>query len=183
MCIIKDVKKNVSIREITKEDTSNIIKWRNSQHVMDVFIERTPLTEEKHLDWYENMVKTGKVVQFIMVDNVNNVDFGSAYLKNIDNINHKAEYGIFIGEDDYLSQGYGNRITSLVLDYAFNTLNLHKVYARILKYNKQSYNMFHKLGFKEDALFREEVFIEGEPKDVYFVSIIKEEWENVNKEK
>lgn len=173
----------ISIRKIKKSDTKNIIKWRNSDAIMSVFIDRTPLTKEQHYKWLENKVKTGQVVQFIAYDSIKNKDFGSVYFRNIDSIHKKAEIGIFIGEEDYIGKGNGYRITLEALDYAFNELKLNKVYARILKFNKPSYSMFKKVGFHKDAILREDVIINEKAYDVYIVSILKKEWEKYEKNK
>lgn len=167
---------NIEIRQITKNDTQNIIKWRNSSHIMNVFIDRTPLTEEIHNNWLENKVSKGEVCQFIACDLDNNVDFGSGYLRDIDLKNKKAEYGIFIGEEDYIGKGYGSIITKKVIDYGFDKIGLNKIYARVLAFNKPSYNMFLKLGFSQDAILRDDVIIDGQYTDVYIMSILKREW-------
>ena len=168
--------KDVAIRKITLKDTDKIVKWRNSPAVMNNFIVRNKLTKKQHIDWLNNKVKIGKVVQFIAVDKVNNVDFATTYLKDIDKLHKKAEFGIFIGEADYRHKNYGQLITRLTLDYAFNKLKLNKVYARVLNYNKPSYNLFKKLGFNRDAILREDVYINGHYEDVYIMSLLKFEY-------
>ena len=167
---------DVSIRKIDRNDTANIIQWRNSEHVMNVFIDRNPLTEEIHNRWLEEKVNTGKVVQFIMTDEVNGRDFGSVYFRDIDEHHRKAEFGIFIGEPDYLGKGYGKIAAAKALDYAFGELSLNKVYARVLISNDTSNSMFRSLGFSRDGIFREDVIIDGKAVDVVFYSILKKEW-------
>ena len=63
-----DLNDNVAIRKITPKDTDKIVKWRNSPAVMNNFIVKNKLTKKQHIDWLNNMVKIGKVVQFIAVD-------------------------------------------------------------------------------------------------------------------
>ena len=166
----------IKIRQIEEKDTPKILKWRNADHIMSVFIDRNPLTEEVHKNWLENYVKTGKVAQYIVYDDESSIDFGSVYLRDIDKRNKKAEFGIFLGEKEYIGHGYGSAATKQLIDIGFNELGLNKIYARILDYNKASYGMFMKLGFTQDARLREDVIIDGKPVDVYLVSVLKEEW-------
>lgn len=168
--------KNIIIRKVEFSDTNNILKWRNSELVMNNFIDRNKLTKEIHENWLKTKVASKQVYQFIAHDVSNNRDFASTYLKDINNIHKKAEFGIFIGEIDYIGGGYGSIIAEQTIDYGFKKLKLNKIYARILSYNKTSYNMFKKLGFHEDALLRKDVYIDGKPHDVYIVSILKNEW-------
>ncbi|MBQ2659218.1 MAG: GNAT family N-acetyltransferase [Erysipelotrichaceae bacterium] len=168
--------KNIEIRKIGQDDTQNIIKWRNSPHVMSVFIDRRPLTEEIHNNWLENYVNKGKVVQFVVRECDDEKDIGSVYFRNVDHENSKAELGIFIGEADYIGKGYGTEIIKKAVRYGFEKMGLNRVYARVLDYNRVSYNMFLKLGFKTDAFLREDVIIDGKKESVYIVSMLKEEW-------
>ena len=166
----------IEIRKIERKDTENIIKWRNSQHVMNVFIDRNQLTEKIHNDWLTNYVDKGYVDQFVIHDQDKNVDFGSVFLKNINAEHKKAEIGIFIGEEDYLGKGYGPIALKLLINHGFNDLNLNKIYARVLEFNKRSYNTFVKLGFSMDACLREDVIINGKAENVCIFSILKKEW-------
>lgn len=170
--------RKIAIRFITNKDTDNIIKWRNSEFVMNNFIDRNELTKNIHNEWLKTKVNKKEVFQFIAHDIDNNLDFGSTYIKDIDNQHKKAEIGIFIGDKNYIGKGYGSQIVKQIIDFSFNELSLNKIYARILSYNKASYNMFIKLGFHNDALLRQDVFINSEPFDVYIVSILKNEWLN-----
>ena len=168
--------KDVAIRKITLKDTDKIVKWRNSPAVMNNFIIRNRLTKKQHINWLNNKVKKGKVVQFIAVDKIHNVDFATTYLKDIDNLHKKAEFGIFIGEADYRHKNYGQLITNYTLDYAFNKLRLNKVYAKVLSYNKPSYYLFKKLGFNRDAILRDDVKVNGRFEDVYIMSLLRTEY-------
>ena len=82
--------KNIYLRPMTGEDTDLIVKWRNEDFVRKNFIYQKPFTREGHLNWVETMVKTGKVVQFIICTNENK-PVGSVYLRDIDETHHKAE--------------------------------------------------------------------------------------------
>lgn len=167
---------NVKIRKISEKDTANILKWRNADHVMSVFIDRRPLTEETHSNWLKNVVGSGKAAQYIAYDAEKEIDFGSVYLRDIDQNNKKAEFGIFIGEKEYIGHGNGTDAARQLIDIGFREMGLNKIYARILEYNKASYNMFMKLGFHQDALLREDVMIDGKPVNVFMVSVLMKEW-------
>lgn len=170
--------KNIKLRTINKGDTDIILKWRNSKAVVDNFIDRRPVTKDIHLNWYKTKIQTGKVVQFIAYDQLNKKNFASTYLKDIDKTHKKAEFGIFIGEDEYRSKGFGKIITKQTLNFGFKKLKLNKIYARVLTYNSPSYNMFKNLGFKQDALLREDVIIKNKKYDVYIMSILKSDYKN-----
>ncbi len=166
--------KQVKIRPITEADTDNIIKWRNNPAVSNNFIYRSTFTKESHLNWYNNKIKTGEVVQFII--SYENADVGSVYIRDIDMNNKKGEFGIFLGEERFFGKGIGTSATKLILDYAFNELNLNKVYLRVFTKNLGAIKSYEKAGFKQDGIFREDVIINSIPYDIMFMSMLKNEY-------
>ncbi len=50
-----------------------------------------------------------------------------------------ATTGAVIGEKAYWDKGYGSEAKMLVLDYAFNMLNLRKICSQVLAFNKRSH--------------------------------------------
>lgn len=54
----------VTLRPITDADTDLIVKWRNTQSVVQNFIFRQTFTPEMHRSWLATKVATGQVVQY-----------------------------------------------------------------------------------------------------------------------
>ena len=95
-----------------------------------------------------------------------NYPIGCTYIRDIDYGNRKAEYGVFLGEDDVRGNGIGKEILNLTVDYAFNELKLHRIYARVRTDNEPSLFSFLHCGFEKEALLREAVLCDGEYVDV-----------------
>ena len=151
--------KDIYLRPMTEEDTDLIVTWRNRDFVRRNFIYRELFTREGHLKWLETMVKTGKVVQFIICTKEDR-PVGSVYLRDIDRQHRKAEYGIFIGEEDALSCGYGTQAAELVKQYAFEVLGLHKLMLRLLSGNDRAKRSYEKAGFVQEAYLKDELYLE-----------------------
>ncbi len=164
------------IRPITAEDTPLVVKWRNSPSVVSKFIYRTPLTEEGHLNWFNTKIKTGQVVQFIIVEKETETPVGSVYLRDVDNVNRKAEFGIFIGEECARGKGYGTTAAKLILQHAFKKMNLNKVKLRVFADNASAIRCYEKVGFVKEGCFKEDVIIDGTPYDMVFMGILKSQW-------
>lgn len=157
---------------ITCDDTSLIIKWRNKAFVRSNFIYQKEFTKESHERWLETMVDTGKVKQFIIRLKVDDLPVGSVYLRDIDTEHLKAEYGIFIGEEDYLGKGIGTEVAAEVIRYAFEELKLHKIMLRVLANNPRAIESYKKAGFIEEGIFKDDVRINGRYYDIIFMSVI-----------
>lgn len=170
----------IMIRPIEEEDTDLIIQWRNKDFVRQNFIYQNDFTKEEHMSWYKNKVLTQEVYQFIIINKELDRPVGSIYLRDIDLINKKAEYGIFIGEEDSLGKGYGTEAGNLILKFAFETLKLHKVFLRVFNSNKGAVKSYQHIGFKEDGVFRDDVLLNDEYHDILFMSILRGEYYEKN---
>lgn len=160
---------------VTRADTENIVRWRNQPSVRQYFICQDLFTPESHEHWLETMVDTGKVVQFIIYVKAENRPIGAVYLRDIDRVNQKAEYGIFIGEEQYLGKGIGSAAAKLVLAYAFDELKLHKIMLRVFASNERAIASYEKVGFVQEGYFKDEVLIDGKYRDLIFMAKIAPE--------
>lgn len=162
----------IYLRKMEIDDTDNIIRWRNNKRVFRNFIYQKPFTRESHLNWIENVINTGSAVQFIICEKENDRCVGSVYFRDISAEHKKAEYGIFIGEDDAVSKGYGSEAARLALSYAFETMKLHKVMLRVFADNPGAIRSYEKAGFEKEAYLKDEVCIEGKFRDMILMGIL-----------
>ena len=100
---------------------------------------------------------------------------------DVDRTHSKAEYGIFLGEDDARGRGIGTAAAKLMLRYAFEEAGLHRVYLRVLADNVPAIRSYEKAGFVKEAYLRESVFLDGVYRDVILMSVLEEEWREENK--
>lgn len=163
---------NIYLRKMEIEDTDNIIRWRNNKRVCRNFIYQKPFTRESHMNWIENVIHTGSAIQFIICEKENDRGVGSVYFRDISKEHRKAEYGIFIGEDDAVSKGYGSEAAKLALSYAFETMKLHKVMLRVFADNPAAIRSYEKAGFEREAYLKDEVCIEDKFRDMILMGMI-----------
>jgi RimJ/RimL family protein N-acetyltransferase len=92
-----------------------------------------------------------------------------------------GELGIFIGEPDQWNQGFGTEAIRLLLGYAFDTLNLHKVWLDARSHNHRGLATYKKIGFKEVARLREHRYIDGAWRDEIIMELFKEAFVSTSK--
>lgn len=162
----------IILRLMKEEDTDRIVKWRNTEFVRRNFIYRGLFTRQGHENWIRTMVDTGKVIQFIILRKTDQRPVGSVYLRDIDRTHNKAEYGIFIGEEEALGKGYGTEAAKLMIAYAFHEEGLHKLMLRVLAENVRAQRSYEKAGFVKEAYLKDEVFLDGRYQDVIYMAAI-----------
>ena len=160
------------LRKMTLADTEKIISWRNQSFVRKNFIYQKSFTVEGHQRWVHDMIETGKAVQFIMVRTDNDRDIGSVYFRDIDNVHHKAEYGMFIGDKSSLRKGYGTEACKMACRYGFANHGWHKTFSRFIATNIPSIRSCQKAGFLMEAFLKDDVFIGEKYCDIVLMAIL-----------
>ncbi|MDD3401304.1 MAG: UDP-4-amino-4,6-dideoxy-N-acetyl-beta-L-altrosamine N-acetyltransferase [Eubacteriales bacterium] len=166
----------VSIRPISRDDTDNIVRWRNRADVKLNLFSQADTTPESHLRWMETMVDTHRCHQFII--ELDGRAVGTSFLKNIDPHSRKAEFGIFIGEPEARGKGVGTQATRLTVDYGFITLGLNRIFLEVFSLNSSAIAAYQKVGFVKEGVLKEDYMRQGIPFDVTVMAILAKDAEN-----
>lgn len=87
---------------------------------------------------------------------------------------------IAIGEAKHRGQGYGYEVMRLMLRFAFDELNLHRVQLTVFSYNERAIALYEKLGFQREGVHREHLQRDGKRYDMYLYGLLRSEWEERN---
>lgn len=101
---------------------------------------------------------------------------GFAGISDIMIRNQRGELGIGIPQAGDRSLGYGREAFNLLLEYAFDHLNLHKVILNVHAYNTAAIKLYEQTGFVREGVNREGVFSKGEWFDTYSYGLLAREW-------
>lgn len=85
-----------------------------------------------------------------------------------------AELGYWIGKE-YWGRGYCTEAVKAVIDYGFDQLGLHKIFASHFSNNPASGRVMHKAGMKYEATLKSHMLHWGEHKDLVYYGIWREE--------
>jgi RimJ/RimL family protein N-acetyltransferase len=88
-----------------------------------------------------------------------------------------AWVGIGIGERDSWGKGYGTDAMRLILRYAFDELNLHRVSLGVFEFNPRAMRSYEKAGFTVEGRERAAIHRDGRRWDVILMGILRSEWE------
>lgn len=89
--------------------------------------------------------------------------------------NQRAEMGYWIGVT-YWGQGYATEAARAVLKYAFETLELNRVYASHFPRNPASGRVMQKAGMRPEGILRQHFVRWTEPENLVYYGILKSEW-------
>lgn len=167
--------KLTKIRAIERKDLPIILKWRNSPKVYETLIEHPLLSMSHQEKWYEELLHSNDRLAF-MITTSSDESMGVITLFNIDWRNRSAEWGFYIGEQKGRFGGIAAEAAYLIFKYAFEHLNLHKLYARTYSFNSKVLSFHERLGCRREGVLREHIYHNGKYEDMTLTSILKEEF-------
>ena len=169
---------NIRLRKLSLSDTANIVRWRNQPEVYQNLFNQQPITEAQHTAYYRKYIETGIIKQYIVESDFDGqtVDIGTTFLKNIDQVSKKAEFGIFIGESSARGRGLASAIVTATLAVAFEELHLNRVYLTVFSSNESAIRAYQKSGFKQEGVLRQDFYDGHQYVDVVMMGILRTDY-------
>ena len=98
---------------------------------------------------------------------------GNIALQGFDPIHRCIELGVIIGEPEARGKGFGKEACSLIIQHAFDHLNVHKIAAGTVDENVAMKKVFLDLGFSIEGTLVEHYYLEGNYRDVYRFGLLR----------
>lgn len=166
----------VYLRAVEKEDMEFLRMMINNPEMEKSVVGWSfPVSKYEQEKWFENQIQNKNNIRYII--EVENEKIGLVTITNIDWKNRKACHGIKLCSDNVRSKGYGTDTVMTIMKYAFEELQLNKLYSTILEYNIASLNLYKKCGWTTDGILRESTFKGNKYVNEIAVSILKKEYE------
>lgn len=165
----------VYLSPMNLEDIEKYVKWMNDFSTTDGLGSSSKVTTfESEKAWLINNMDK-KEQQFAIVLKETDKLIGNCGFCDINHLHQKGEVGLFIGEEENRSKGYGTEALSLLVEYGFNYLNLKNIMLKVFSFNKRAIKSYEKLGFKVFGKRTEVYYLNGKWYDEYFMEILRKE--------
>jgi len=158
-------------------------KWMNDPEVRHYRRNAWPITLEEAKKWFEPSSGQGMkdFVVFTIYHKKDKKPIGDVGLNRINWLNRNANIFWTIGEKEYWGRGIAVEASKLLIKYGFTELNLHKIYAGIFTPNSRSLRAAEKIGFKKEAVLKEDLYVDGKYIDTHVFTLLKKDWMEENK--
>jgi len=167
--------KMTTLRSPERSDIPLLVRWINDPNVWRFLGSAFPINEIAEEKWLTQGAEDKSKINFV-IQMLSGEAIGAMGFHDIDLINRTAFTGAFIGETAFRNRGFGTDAKLTLLEYAFNTLNLHKVKSRALATNKASIAYSLHCGYKKEGILRKEIFREGQYVDMVELAIFRKDW-------
>lgn len=166
----------IRVRGIVQNDLPHLFRLATSFQTLYLWDDgAVEMIEERFVDLFHRKAETHT---FFVVQDAKETfgpPLGLAYIYSRDLVNEWAYYTIALFPE-VRRKGIGCSATVAVIDYAFFTWSLHKIYIEILSMNKIALNTGCKIGFSHEATFKEHRRVGGHRMDVAVLSITRDHW-------
>jgi diamine N-acetyltransferase len=143
---------HIKLRALEPKDIDFLFQTENDTSLWEISNTNAPFSKHileqnilnAHLDIYQ-------VKQLRLVIEHNSNPIGMIDLFDFDPYHHRAGIGIVILEA-YQNNGFAKQALELLIQYAFEHLQLHQLYANITSDNTKSISLFTKLNFTETGV-------------------------------
>ncbi len=105
---------------------------------------------------------------------------GNIKLEPINWVHKEALLGIMIGDPRARGKGIGMETIRLVLNYAFDVLELHRVGLGVTSDNLQAISCYENLGFQREGIIREAISRKNGFVDRIWMGLLRKEYRNLS---
>lgn len=169
----------IKLRYYESKDFDLVFKLRNIPESYDWFYEYEPINSTMTKNWWEQSFTKRDEKNFIIADIKTDEAIGTCSLVHIDFRNRKCEFGRFIINPENKSLGASVEAELLALEYAFEHLNMNKVYLEVFETNKSVVDMHKRFGFMQEAIFYKHIYKQGAFSNVVGLSLFYENFKEI----
>ncbi len=167
---------NIYLRLLEKKDiNNNYLNWLNDQEINQYLdVGYFPTSRKSLEEYYESISKSRSEVMFAIVLKKTDCHIGNIKLGSINWVHQTCDLGIIIGDKKSHGKGIGKEACSLVLNYAFNKLNLRKVTLGVISGQVAGIRCYKSVGFTVEGIQRNMYKIKGKMMDKVLMGVERE---------
>lgn len=170
--------KKIKLVSLSREDLPKARSWVNDSFLNARMLRVLPVSSADQEKWYEDIVQDPSKIVFAIKTIDDEQHIGNTGLYHIDWTHRRAEFWILIGERDFWGQGIGSDVVALMQRYAFDNLNLNKLYVNVGMDNEAAIALYKKSHFVQEGIMKEHYYIEGKYVDIVTMEILRSEFDS-----
>jgi diamine N-acetyltransferase len=162
----------LSLRPLERKDLPFVHDLDNERHTMAFWFEEPYESLDELTNLYDKHIHDDNERRFVI--DVDGQFAGIIELVDINFIHRSTEIQIIV-KSDFQGLRLAEIAMSNAIDYAFNILNMHKIYLYVDAKNHKALNIYKELGFIQEGVLRQHFFVEGSYHDSIVMGILSNE--------
>lgn len=159
---------SIKLRALEPEDLDTLFSIENSSELWEVSNTLTPYSKDLLKKYIENAhqdIYEVKQLRLVISNKQDDLTIGLIDLFDYDPLNQRAGIGILI-LSEFRHKGFAYSALHQFMEYAFDHLDMHQLYANIPSDNQNSIDLFKKLNFRHIGTQKDWIKKKGEYKNV-----------------
>lgn len=168
----------VKLRPIQEDDLPQLVEWKNNREISHLTGGYMPVTLTQEAIRYELEQESSSKYTFL-IEIYDKTAIGYCGLMGVEPVSRRAELFIRIGYKEKQGQGYGKETLKSLLSFAFEDLNLNRLFITVFTDNTKAIALFEMLGFKKEGTLRSHQYAQGQYKNMVMMGLLRAEWEKI----
>jgi RimJ/RimL family protein N-acetyltransferase len=179
------VGKKVVLKEATTEEMDELYFWKFEEREQEAkkwngpYIPEEKISKEEYRKQWCQEIYPDIPASLVIKSAGRAIGYVGSYW--VDQNTNWLETGIVIYDKNFWNGGYGSEAYKLWIDYLFASTHLHRLGMSTWSGNKRMMKVAERIGMQEEARIRNARIVAGEYFDAIKMGILREEWEEMNR--
>lgn len=166
---------NILLRAIERDDLARLHLFNNDFQVELAGGGDPPMPQSMarlEAEFDQNIANGGREGAVFGIEK-SGLFIGQCALFNFNETNRRCELGITIGDKTHWGQGYGREAVNLLVEYAFQYRNMHRVWLEVIGNNERAIRAYKSVGFEVEGTLREHIWSNGRYHDIIVMGLLQ----------
>ena len=168
--------KKIYLRPTQENDYELVYFGKNNSKVRETLFLFAPMTYEQVKQEIDQWSDNKETILFTICKQENNEPVGQTALVRIDLVSRAAVFYIAIYDPEFWSKGFGKEATKLMIEYAFDILNINRIQLHVSCENKNAIEIYKKAGYVIEGTLRQAMYYNNRFVDFYVMGILRDKY-------
>ena len=166
----------VYLRPVQEEDAALVYFGKNNALVRETLFLFAPMTIEQVRQEMNTWSTSKEITLFTICARDNDAAVGQTAFVRIDYVSRAAVFYIAIYDPQYWAKGFGGEATRLMVQYAFDILNLNRIQLHVCCDNTHGVQAYSRAGFVIEGTLRQAMYHHNRYCDFYVMAVLRSEY-------
>jgi RimJ/RimL family protein N-acetyltransferase len=171
------------LRAIEAGDVKNYHHWINDQETNQWRGLYHPTSKEEANKWIQEQRTKSPDHLSLSLAQKDGTHIGFIGLRAICPRSRRAEIWIYIGSKKHWNQGIGFDATLALCEYAFDQMNLYRIWLECNPKYKPVVKCYKKIGFVREGILRKAYYRHGKFRDTSIMGLLREDFQRTSKKR
>ena len=168
----------LTLRPLVEADVADVFAVFSDPIVMrywDGVLMKTHQDAMRYIDHIHHGFRRRELFQWGITENATGTVLGTCTLTHFSMTHQRSEIGFALLQKRW-GNGLGSEAVTAVIEFAFGTMDLHRIEADVDPRNERSLRLLERLGFRREGHLRERYYMNGERQDAVMLGLLRPQW-------